>query len=77
MKLKKITLSFAVGIVAVAGAGIYVGFDAYNKSIRIANQLTQGQAYNDLQEHRMSILEYCSHGFTDKESQKLCTNARP
>jgi len=50
MKLKKITLAFVVGIVAVAGIGIYVGFDAYNKSIKIANQLTQGQVYNDLQD---------------------------
>ena len=48
MKLKKITLAFVVGNVAVAGVGIYVGFDAFNKSIKIANQLTQGQAYNDL-----------------------------
>ena len=77
MKLKKITLSFVVGIMAVAGVGIYVGFDAYNKSIKIANQLTQGKAYNDLQEHRMSILEYCSHDFTDNESKILCTNVRP
>ncbi|MEP6576846.1 MAG: hypothetical protein ABJB85_10495 [Nitrososphaerota archaeon] len=78
MKLKKTTLAFVVGIVAVAkGVGTYVGFDTYNDSIKIADELTQGQAFKDLQEHRMSILEYCSHGFTDNESQKLCTGVRP
>jgi hypothetical protein len=77
MKLTKITVAFVVGIVAVAGVGIYVGFDTYNNSIKIADQLTQSQAFKDLQEHRMSILEYCSHGFTDNESQKLCTGVRP
>jgi hypothetical protein len=77
MKLKKTTLVFVVGIVAVAGVGTYVGFNTYNNSIKIADELTQGQAFKDLQEHRMSILEYCSHGFTDNESQKLCTGVRP
>jgi hypothetical protein len=77
MKLTKITVAFVVGIVAVAGVGIYVGFDTYNNSIKIADQLTQSQALKDLQEHRMSILEYCSHGFMDNESQKLCTGVRP
>jgi hypothetical protein len=76
MKLKKTTLVFVVGIVAVAGVGTYVGFNTYNNSIKIADELTQGQAFKDLQEHRMSILEYCSHGFTDNESQKLCTGVR-
>jgi hypothetical protein len=55
MKLTKITVAFVVGIVVVAGIGIYVGFDTYNNSIKIANQLSQGQAFKDLQEHRMSI----------------------
>lgn len=77
MKLKKTTLGFIVGIVAVAGVGTYVGFDTYNNTIKITDQLTQNQAFKDLQEHRMSILEYCSHGFTDNESQKLCTGVRP
>ena len=77
MKLTKITVAFVVGIVVVAGVGTYVGFDTYNNSMKIADQLTQGQAFKDLQEHRMSILEYCSHGFTDNESQKLCTGVRP
>ena len=76
MKLKKTTLAFVVGIVAVAGVGTYVGIDTYNNSIKIADQLTQSQAFKDLQEHRMSILEYCSHGFTDNDSQKLCTGVR-
>jgi hypothetical protein len=40
MKLTKITVAFVVGIVAVAGVGIYVGFDTYNNSIKIADQLT-------------------------------------
>jgi hypothetical protein len=77
MKLTKITVAFVVGIVVVAGVGIYVGFDTYNNSIKIANQLTQGQAFKDLQEHRMSILEYCSHSFTDNESLNLCAGVRP
>jgi hypothetical protein len=77
MKLTKITVAFVVGIVVVAGVGIYVGFYTYNNSIKIANQLTQGQAFKDLQEHRMSILEYCSHGFTDNESLNLCAGVRP
>jgi hypothetical protein len=77
MGTNKTILAFVVGILAVAGVGIYVGFDTYNNSIKIANQLTQGQAFKDLQEHRMSILEYCSHGFTDNESQKLCIGVRP
>ena len=77
MKLTKITVAFVVGILVVAGVGTYVGFDTYNNSIKIADQLTQSQAFKDLQEHRMSILEYCSHGFTDNESQKLCTGVRP
>ena len=77
MKLKKTRLALVVGIVVVAGVGVYVGFDAYNNSIKIANQLTQSQAFKDLQEHRMSILEYCSHGFTDNESKKLCTGEHP
>ncbi len=77
MKLKKTTLAFVVGIVAVAGVGTYVGFDTYNNSIKIADELTQGQAFKDLQEHRMSILEYCSHGFMDNDSQKLCAGVRP
>jgi hypothetical protein len=77
MKLKKTSLAFVVGIVAVAGVGTYFGFDTYNNSIKIADQLAQSQAFKDLQEHRMSILEYCSHGFTDNESQKLCTGVRP
>jgi hypothetical protein len=77
MEINKTILAFVVGILAVAGVGIYVGFDTYNNSIKIANQLTQGQAFKDLQEHRMSILEYCSHGFTDNESQKLCIGVRP
>ena len=76
MKLTKITVALVVGIVAVTVVGIYVGFDTYNNSIKIADQLTQSQAFKDLQEHRMSILEYCSHGFTDNESQKLCTGVR-
>lgn len=53
MKLTKITVAIFVGIVVVAGVGIYVGFDTYNNLIKIANQLTQGQAIKDLQEHRM------------------------
>ena len=57
MKLTKITVAIFVGIVVVGGVGIYIGFDTYNNSIKIANQLTQGQAIKDLQEHRMSILE--------------------
>ena len=69
MKLKKTTLAFIVGIVAVAGVGTYVGFDTYNNTIKITDQLTQNQAFKDLQEHRMSILEYCSHGFTDNEPE--------
>lgn len=77
MKLKKTTLAFIVGIVVVVGVGIYVGFDTYNNSIKMADQLNQSQALKDLQERRMSILEYCSHGFTDNESQKLCTGVRP
>ncbi len=77
MKAKKTTLAFVVAIVVVTGVGIYVGYDTYKNSIKITNQLTQGQAFKDLQEHRMSILEYCSHGFTDNESQKLCTGVRP
>lgn len=77
MKLTKITVAIFVGIVVVAGVGIYVGFDTYNNSIKIANQLTQGQAIKDLEEHRMSILEYCSHGFTDNESLNLCAGVRP
>jgi len=77
MKLKKTTLAFVVGIVAVAGVGTYVGFDTYNNSIKIANQLTQDQAFKDLQEHRMSILEYCSHGFTHNESLNLCAGVSP
>ncbi len=77
IKLTKTTLAFVLGIVVVAGVGIYVGFDTYNNSIKIANQLTQGQAFKDLQENRMSILEYCSHGFTDNESLKLCAGVRP
>jgi hypothetical protein len=77
MKIKKTTLAFVVGILVVAGIGVYVAFDTYNNSIKIANQLTQDQAFKDLQEHRMSILEYCSHGFADNESQKLCTGVRP
>lgn len=77
MKLKKTTLAFIVGIVVVVGVGIYVGFDTYNNSIKMADELNQSQALKDLQEHRMSILEYCSHGFTDNESQKRCTGVRP
>ena len=77
METNKTTLAFVVGILVVAGVGIYVGLDTYNNSIKIANQLTKGQAFKDLQEHRMSILEYCSHGFKDNESQKLCIGARP
>jgi hypothetical protein len=77
MKLKKTTLAFIVGIVVVVGVGIYLGFDTYNNSIKMADQLNQSQALKDLQERRMSILEYCSHGFTDNESQKLCTGVRP
>jgi hypothetical protein len=77
MKLKKTILAFIVGIVVVVGIGIYVGFDTYNNSIKMADQLNQSQALKDLQERRMSILEYCSHGFTDNESQKLCTGVRP
>ncbi|MGA7976681.1 MAG: hypothetical protein WB975_05565, partial [Nitrososphaeraceae archaeon] len=64
-------------IVVVEGVRIYVGFDTYNNSIKIANQLTRGQAFKDLQEHRMSILEYCSHGFTDNENLNLCAGVRP
>jgi len=77
MKLKKTRLAFIVGIVVVVGVGIYLGFDTYNNSIKMADQLNQSQALKDLQERRMSILEYCSHGFTDNESQKLCTGVRP
>lgn len=77
MKLKKTTLAFVVGIVAVAGVGTYFGFDTYINSIKIADQLTQGQAFIDLQEHRMSILEYCSHGFADNESLSLCAGVHP
>ena len=77
MKLTKITVAFVVGIVVVARVGIYVGFDTYNNSIKIANQLTQDQAFKDLQEHRMSILEYCSHGFTHNESLNLCAGVSP
>ncbi|MDQ5870158.1 MAG: hypothetical protein M3530_10605 [Thermoproteota archaeon] len=77
MKLKKTRLAFIVGIVVVVGVGIYAGFDTYNNSIKMADQLNQSQALKDLQERRMSILEYCSHGFTDNESQKLCTGVRP
>ena len=51
MKLKKTTLAFIVGIVAVAGVGTYVGFDTYNNTIKITDQLTQNQAFKDLQEH--------------------------
>ena len=77
MKLKKTRLAFIVGIVVVVGVGIYLGFDTYNNSIKMADELNQSQALKDLQERRMSILEYCSHGFTDNESQKLCTGVRP
>jgi hypothetical protein len=77
MKLMKTTLAFVVGIAVVAGVGIYFGFDTYNNSIKIADQLNQTQAFKDLQEDRMSILEYCSHGFTDNESRKLCTGVHP
>ena len=77
MKLMKTTLAFLVGFAVVVGVGIYFGFDTYNNSIKMEDQLNQTQALKDMQEHRMSILEYCSHGFTDNESRKLCTGVHP
>ncbi len=76
MKQMKIIL-FIIGIMIVVGVGLYVGFDSYNNSIKMADQLNKSQAFKDLQEHIMSILEYCSHDFTDNESQNLCAGVHP
>jgi hypothetical protein len=74
MKLKRATVAFIVGIAVVGVIGIYFGFDTYNNSKKLADELNRGQALKDLNDGSISIMEYCSHGFTDNYSQKLCTD---
>ena len=77
MKPQRTSLVIAIGIGIAIVIGIYAGIDAYNSTQRISHELNQSQAFKDLQEHRMSILEYCSHEFRDNESQKLCVGVSP